>query len=63
MNSLKHFPLGTRFPNSPHAVISSLPTMADVRGYEEQDPRVVAALDSGYPRFVVHAYIRRLIEF
>lgn len=63
MNSLKYFPLGARFPDSPHAVISSLPTMADVRGYEEHDPKVVAAMDSGYPRFVVHVYIRRLIEF
>lgn len=63
MDSLRHFPLGAPFPDSPHAVISSLPTMTDVRGYEEQDPRVIDALKSGYPRFVVHEYVRRLIDF
>lgn len=63
MNSLRHFPLGARWPDSPHAVISSLPTMEDVRGYEEQDPRVLNALKSGYPRFVVHQYVQRLVEF
>lgn len=63
MDSLRHFPLGARFPESPHAVISSLPTMADVRGYEEGDPRVIAALKSGYPRFVQHEYVGELIDF
>ena len=63
MNSLGHFPLGARLPDSPHAVISGLPTMEDVRGYEEQDPRVLNALKSGYPRFVVHEYVQRLIDF
>ncbi|MEN8661975.1 MAG: PLP-dependent transferase [Lentimonas sp.] len=63
MNSFRHFPLGARYPDSPHAVISSLPTMADVRGYEEHDPRVVNAMASGYPRFVVHIYIRQLIDY
>ena len=37
--------------------------MADVRAYEEGDPRVLEALSSGYPRFVVHAYIEELIEY
>ncbi|MGB0743425.1 MAG: PLP-dependent transferase, partial [Opitutales bacterium] len=63
MNSLRHFPLGAPFPDSPHAVISSLPTMADVRGYEENEPRVVEALKSGYPRFVVHEFVQQLTEF
>lgn len=63
MNSFKHFSLGETCPPSPHAVISSLPTMADVRGYEEKDPCVLSALKSGYPRFVVHAYVRQLIDF
>lgn len=36
--------------------------MADVFGYEEKEDRVVRALDSGYPRFVVHHFIRKLIE-
>ncbi len=37
--------------------------MADVCGYEEKDPRVLDAMSSGYPRFVVHAYVRELIEY
>ncbi len=36
--------------------------MADVIGYEEKDPRVVEAMASGYPRFVVHAFVRELID-
>ncbi|MFO8027637.1 MAG: PLP-dependent transferase [Opitutales bacterium] len=63
MQSLRHFPLGARCPDSPHAVISSLPTMADVRGYEEGAPEVLGALKSGYPRFVAHEYVRQLIDF
>ncbi|MBT4758607.1 MAG: hypothetical protein HOO08_09480, partial [Opitutae bacterium] len=63
MNSLRHFSLGEPFSASPHAVISSLPTMEDVRGYEEHDPRVINAMKSGYPRFVVHEFVQKLIEF
>ena len=63
MNTLRHFPLGSRWPDSPHAVISSLPTMQDVRGYEEHEPRVIEAMQSGYPRFVVHEYVRQLLDF
>lgn len=37
--------------------------MADVRGYEEQEPRVVEAMELGYPRFVIHAYVERLLGF
>ena len=42
MNSLRHFPLGEAF-NKSACCHQHLPTMADVRGYEEQDPRVVKA--------------------
>jgi cystathionine gamma-synthase len=34
--------------------------MASVRGYEEKDPAVTGRLRSGYPRFVVHPFSRRL---
>lgn len=34
--------------------------MRDVRGYEEKDPATMRAIASGYPRFVVHAFARRL---
>ena len=63
MNSLRHFALGEPFPASPHAVISCLPTMADVCGYEEHDPRVMDVMKSGYPRFVVHEFVQQLIGF
>lgn len=63
MTSLRHYPLGETCPPSPHAVVSSLPTMGDVRGYEEREPRVLEALQSGYPRFVVHLFVRELIAF
>ncbi|MFW6218247.1 MAG: PLP-dependent transferase [Verrucomicrobiota bacterium] len=63
MTTLKHFPLGAACPDSPHAVASSLPTMADVRGYEEKDPRVLEKLRCGYPRFVVHPFVAELIGY
>lgn len=63
MTTLKHFPLGAACPDSPHAVASSLPTMADICGYEEKDPRVLEQLRCGYPRFVVHPYVAGLITF
>ncbi|WP_269527126.1 PLP-dependent transferase [Coraliomargarita parva] len=63
MTTLRHYPLGTPYPNSPHAVASSLPTLRDVCGYEEKEPRVLDAMTSGYPRFVQNALVTRLIEF
>jgi cystathionine gamma-synthase len=53
-------PLGTPIPDRPHAVSCSLPTMADVEGYEQKDPAVHDHLQTGYPRFVVHPFARRL---
>ncbi|MDP0500225.1 MAG: PLP-dependent transferase [Verrucomicrobiota bacterium JB022] len=55
----KHFPLGDSITGSPHSVTVSLPTAADVIGYEEKDPRVLQAMESGYPRFIIHPMIRR----
>ena len=60
MTAFAQIPLGTPIPDSPHAVSCSLPTMAAVRGYEEKDPAVTSRLRSGYPRFVVHPFARRL---
>jgi len=37
--------------------------MADVRGYEEKEPRVLDALKSGYPRFIVHEFVQNLVDF
>jgi len=60
MQAFAPIPLGTPIPDSPHAVSCSLPTMAAVRGYEEKDPAVLGRLRSGYPRFLVHPFSRRL---
>lgn len=62
MSVFSHLPLGQRIPASPHAVSCSLPTMRDVRGYEEKNPETVRQLTSGYPRFVVHPFTRQLTE-
>lgn len=62
----QQYPLGDPINGSPHSVVVSLPTMADIIGYETKDPRVLGAMRSGYPRFFEHAFIgeirRRWIE-
>jgi len=60
MSVFTHLPLGTPIPDRPHAVSCSLPTMASVRGYEEKDASVTSRLATGYPRFLVHPFSRRL---
>jgi cystathionine gamma-synthase len=55
-------PLGQPISPSPHAVSCSLPTLRAVRGYEEKDPEILASMTSGYPRFVVHPFVRQLAE-
>jgi cystathionine gamma-synthase len=39
-------------PPSPHATVVSLPTLADVEGYERKDQAVWRHIQAGYPRFV-----------
>lgn len=58
----RSYPLGHTVTGSPHSVVVSLPTMADVIGYEEKHPETLAALKSGYPRFFAHAFLTELIE-
>src|SRR5688500_16430608 len=62
MSAFSPLPLGQRIPDNPHAVSCSLPTMRDVRGYEEKDPVTLRQLTSGYPRFVIHPFTRKLVE-
>lgn len=62
MSSFVPLPVGQRIPASPHAVSCSLPTMRHVRGYEERDPETMRHVRSGYPRFVVHEFVRRVAE-
>jgi cystathionine gamma-synthase len=60
MSSLRHIPLGHAIPDCPHAVSVSLPTLADVVGYETKDPAVMRHVTTGYPRFVLHPFVRML---
>jgi cystathionine gamma-synthase len=60
MSAFSPLPLGSRIPNRLHAVSVSLPTMRDLRGYEERDPATLKQMPSGYPRFVVHPLVREL---
>lgn len=55
-----HLPLGTPIPGSVHSVSCSLPTMADIVGYEERDARVLGAMRAGYPRFAMHPFVQEL---
>ncbi len=43
--------LGLAIPDSPHAVSVALPLWEHVIGYEENDPAVLSAMRTGYPRF------------
>ncbi len=60
MSAGQHIPLGQAIPDSLHAVSVSIPTMADVIGYEEKRPATIEKLTSGYPRFVLHTCLREI---
>jgi len=62
-SGLGRFALGQPVPNRDHAVCVSLPTFRDLIGYEEKDPATRASLRSGYPRFVQHHLIGKLISY
>ena len=59
---LGKFALGQAVPNREHAVCVSIPTVSDLVGYEKKDPRTMSHMDSGYPRFVEHRLIQKLIK-
>ena len=52
--------LGQPIPDSPHACAVSLPTWDSVVGYEEGREKIIAKMKTGYPRFFLHAFIKRL---
>lgn len=54
--------LGQPLPQSVHANSVCLPTWADVIAYEENDPRVLGQLRTGYPRFFIHPLTERLFQ-
>ena len=63
MSLSQQIPIGKRIPNVPHAVSVSLPTMAGVIGYEKRDPEILAKMNSGYPRFVKHEWLREIESY
>ncbi len=52
--------LGLPLPPTQHAVSVALPLWQDVIDYEEEHPRIAAALKAGYPRFFVHPLVVQL---
>jgi len=52
--------MGKPVPDTRHAVSVALPTWDQVVGYEECDPAVLGAMETGYPRFFVNRIVREL---
>ncbi|KAG9049959.1 hypothetical protein FS837_008309 [Tulasnella sp. UAMH 9824] len=52
--------LGRPVPYLPHAISVSMPTWEDNRGFAEGEARVVNALTTGYPRFMLHESVKLL---
>jgi len=57
MAPVRQLPLGTVLPSHPHGTVVSLPTLADVDGYERRDPAVWSRIRAGYPRFVLNELV------
>lgn len=53
-----NYPLGARIPNSIHSVVCSIPTIADIKGYEEKKPETLSVIKGAYPRFFRHQYLQ-----
>lgn len=54
--------LGATVPDSPHATVVCLPTLADIESYERKEERVWRHIRAGYPRFVRNALVTRAAE-
>ena len=55
----EHIPCGFSIPTAnPHAVSASLPTIADVIGYEDKHISVMQKMLSGYPRFFMNKFVQ-----
>lgn len=54
--------LGLPIPDDPHAVSVSMPKWAHVVGYEENNPAIVSALKTAYPRFSYHRLYVKLCQ-
>ena len=62
MNTVRDYELGAPLPAVEDAVSVSLPRWGDVIDYEKGLPRVVSALRTGYPRFVIHPCVEKLFR-
>ena len=62
VTGLGDFALGQSVPSRDHAVCVSLPKVQDLIGYEEKNPKTLSKMKSGYPRFIQHHFIRRVIQ-
>jgi cystathionine beta-lyase/cystathionine gamma-synthase len=49
-------------PASPHGTVVSLPTLADVEGYERREPATWKHITAGYPRFVRNALVSQAAQ-
>ncbi|PJZ71540.1 Cys/Met metabolism PLP-dependent enzyme [Leptospira perolatii] len=55
---------GERIPYSNvHAVSMSLPKVQDVIGYEEKRVETLSRLKAGYPRFIAHAFVEKILDY
>lgn len=60
-NYFNHIECGQTLPvNNVHAVSVSMPHIQDVVDYEEQTPEICEKIKSGYPRFILHPYLKQL---
>jgi len=57
MADARQLPLGTVLPSHPHGTVVSLPTLADVDGYERRESAVWSRIRAGYPRFVLNELV------
>ena len=57
INRAKYVKLGCPIPLDEHAVSVSMPKWADVVGYEEGDPEIVAIMKIGMYHSVVYFYV------
>jgi len=60
-NYFNHISCGETIPpKNIHAVSVSMPKIQDVIDYEEETPEILEVIKSGYPRFILHPYLKKL---
>lgn len=64
LHRFQKFECGETIPrNNIHAVSVSIPTLQDVLDYENKTEKIQNIIKSGYPRFVLHPYLKKVISF